>query len=353
MTAVFQYCCIIHSPEFQKFLSTKDNHRLILLDTPTHGNLGDQAIVLAEKKFLQENFTTNDIYEFTQCEYVLCEKRICRSLNLNDVILINGGGFIGTLWQNEEDVFLRILNRLCLHKIVVFPQTVFFEKSDKRILEEEKLKKALEKCNDLTLFIRDFQSYEFMIKKMGMSKKQCIYVPDIVTYLEYEGGFKRKNRVVFCLRNDKEKVFNEKRLQQILEELEKKNFQIVHTDTVVNQRIYKSNREKKVWQKLDEFAQAKLVITDRLHGMLFSAITSTPCIAVDNVSRKVSGGFEWIKDLDYVKCVQECELNTELVMDMLDYSGSHYSNKDLRQYYQIMRECICGSEVTGNSHYER
>ena len=56
-------------------------------------------------------------------------------------------------------------------------------------------------------------------------------------------------------------------------------------------------------KKLAAFSEVKLVITDRLHGMLFSAITHTPCIAIDNLSRKVSGVYEWIKALPYVKII--------------------------------------------------
>ncbi|MBD5449296.1 MAG: hypothetical protein HDR28_03900 [Lachnospiraceae bacterium] len=338
---VLTYYCLTRSSEFQKFIATSDRPRLILLDTPIHGNLGDQAIVLAEKQFLEKNFPMHDIYEFTQQEYIYCERRIYKSINKDDVILIPGGGFIGTLWQNEEDVFLRILNRFFQNKIVVFPQTVYFEKSEKGMVEEEKLKEALQKCRDFTLFCRDFRSYEFVTQKIGMDIKRCKYVPDIVTSLKYDIELKRKNRVLFCLRNDKEKILDEKILQPIVDELRRKDYQIIYMDTMIGRRISKRNREEKVAQKLNEFAQARLVITDRLHGMLFSAITSTPCIAVDNVSRKVSGGYEWIKDLKYIKCVKECELNVALVADLMEYQGGRYSNANFEEYYRTIEECIC------------
>ena len=48
----------------------------------------------------------------------------------------------------------------------------------------------------------------------------------------------------------------------------------------------KENREQLLKQKIEEFQSAELVITDRLHGMIFSVITGTPCIAFDNLMRK-------------------------------------------------------------------
>ena len=38
--------------------------------------------------------------------------------------------------------------------------------------------------------------------------------------------------------------------------------------------------------KLKEFAECETVVTDRLHGMIFSYITSTPCLAVSNSTGK-------------------------------------------------------------------
>ena len=56
-------------------------------------------------------------------------------------------------------------------------------------------------------------------------------------------------------------------------------------------------------KKLDEFRKSKLVVTDRLHGMLFAAITGTPCIALGNSSGKVKGVYDWLTHLDYIQYV--------------------------------------------------
>ena len=65
-------------------------------------------------------------------------------------------------------------------------------------------------------------------------------------------------------------------------------------------------REFEVERKFDEFRRARLVITDRLHGMIFAAITGTPCIALNNSSGKVEGVWSlWLRHLDYVKFVRE------------------------------------------------
>jgi len=54
-------------------------------------------------------------------------------------------------------------------------------------------------------------------------------------------------------------------------------------------------------KKYEEFRNAALVVTDRLHGMIFCAITGTPCIVINSKSPKIKGCFEWLKHLEYIK----------------------------------------------------
>ena len=46
----------------------------------------------------------------------------------------------------------------------------------------------------------------------------------------------------------------------------------------------------------------KVVVTDRLHCMIFCAITKTPCVVFDNSNNKTSGVFSsWLKDYGYIR----------------------------------------------------
>ena len=45
--------------------------------------------------------------------------------------------------------------------------------------------------------------------------------------------------------------------------------------------------EEKIEEMLKKYRKCQLVITDRLHGMIFAAITSTPCIALGNYNHKI------------------------------------------------------------------
>ncbi len=330
---------LICSSEFKKF-QHDENIKMILLDTPEHGNLGDHAIVCAERKFLEIECGIKQLYEFTYDEYSSSSKAIGAYVNERDVIFVPGGGFIGTLWQNEEDILLRIIDQFCNNRIIFFPQTAYFENSAYGKAEEERLRRAVKNTRNLTIFARDWQSYRLLTETIEMDQQHCFYAPDIVTYMKYEGNGVKNNKVILCLRKDKEKVFHEEHLNSIVESLKKRNFDVVNVDTVIRGKVSKEIRKQTVQKKLNEFASGRLVITDRLHGMLFSAIAGTPCIAVDNISQKVSGVFQWIQYLDYVRCVREEELGDELIEEMLNVQGDCYSNVELQGKFTKMKDII-------------
>ena len=65
--------------------------------------------------------------------------------------------------------------------------------------------------------------------------------------------------------------------------------------------------------KWEEFKHARLVITDRLHGMIFSAITGTPCVALNNSNGKVGFEYEWLKNLPYIGFVDDSTDETAII----------------------------------------
>lgn len=56
---------------------------------------------------------------------------------------------------------------------------------------------------------------------------------------------------------------------------------------------------KEIWLA---FALSKLVVTDRLHGMIFCVITGTPCLAIDSSNARVSRFYTaWLQDIGHVR----------------------------------------------------
>ena len=114
--------------------------RFFVFGIPLHGNIGDQAIIYATNKFLNDNYKE---YKVIEIESDIA-KKFCNILKTfigkKELIFIHGGGYIGSLWLNEEKMFRKVVNTFKKNNIIVFPQTIFFSEDEygKKVLFESK-----------------------------------------------------------------------------------------------------------------------------------------------------------------------------------------------------------------------
>ncbi|MBR2529210.1 MAG: glycosyltransferase [Blautia sp.] len=306
----------------------------IILQSPLYGNLGDHAITKAESELLEElgisccDFPcTKDIEYY--CAKITSEKK---------VILINGGGYLGALWPKEEKRFLDTLQAFHKNRIIVFPQTIYFNlKSEEGIRFFKQSKGVYEGHPRLTLFVREKTSLDFM--KEYMPKVHVELVPDIVLNLKWERMDSERHGILVCLRNDKERTISDDEYDRLFEIIRNENDTVSVTDTVVSKEIGLQRLKQAVYDKLKEFSAARLVITDRLHGMVFAAITETPCIVIDSLSPKIRGCHQWIKELDYVRFAESIDDIPELIEELKSVKPA-YNREIIEEALKPLKEAL-------------
>lgn len=319
----------------------KINHKkgtrcAVLMSTPIHGNLGDQAIVYAEYGFLKQ-CGINNIIEVDRFSYENCKTVIQRLVKKNDLIVVCGGGNMGSLWPEEDDIIREIVNIYNMNQIVIFPQTCYYDQTleSKRRLERNYL--AYSECEKLTVALREEKSYSFF--RENFPGIRCILVPDIVLSCEPKMKNQERKDILLCFRNDIEKHITGEVVGDIEKMLENNFLTYRFTDTVVKKYIYKFHREKILKNKWNEFETANLVITDRLHGMIFSVITQTPCIAINNINGKVGHVYsKWLNTFPSVVCVEEKSINIELINQMR--KNTDYKIPNIYDNFRALKECI-------------
>lgn len=311
----------------------------ILISTPKHGNLGDQAIVLAQREFLADSFPDLAVFEIQRFQYELARERIAELVRPCDLIVIDGGGNVGTLWPEENEKMNDIIRRFSGNPVVVFPQTAYFADTDEGRECERRTAAAYASNPRLVFFSRDKATFE-EVASMSPSTAN-IFVPDIVLYHDASSRSERSGALI-CLRDDKERVVSEGASDALRGALEERGLAVSETSTVVSapKRIYDGNRERLLSEKWFEFGSAEVVVTDRLHGMIFSAITGTPCVALDNVSRKVSQGSSWIRHVANIRVATSPEEVPALIDEVLAAGPRAYDRAPLATYHREMREAI-------------
>ncbi|MCX8074608.1 MAG: polysaccharide pyruvyl transferase family protein [Clostridia bacterium] len=300
----------------------------VIFNTPVHGNIGDHAIIYAEKRLLLESDI--EAFEVPTYEEKYCFEYIVKNISPEATILVTGGGFMGSEWFVEEELIRKVILNFPYNKIIIFPQTIYYKEDETGKEKLEKSKEIYNSHKDLHICAREKVSYDIMKKEYP--NVDILLIPDVVLSLKNNNNNKFiREGILLVLRNDKEKNLSQEYTDSILHTA-KHYFRIVkNSDMVINKNISRRKREKIVLEKLDEFQKSKLVITDRLHGMIFSAITNTPCIVLGNYNHKIKGVYDWIKDLDYINYVEDISEVEELVSryDSYDISfdKSNFDNK--------------------------
>jgi len=325
-------------------LNNDENH-IFLIGTPNHGNLGDQAIVYAEMKFLEDHFKEQKIIEITTSDLINHIKSLKKNVKKNDVFALHGGGNLGDEYFWEEEGRRQIISQFKDNKIIVFPQSIYFKDTQNGKKEFEITKFIYGGHPDLTMVARELTSYNIM--KEAFAKNNVIMTPDIVMYLNKSFPRYEREGVLLSLRKDREGVLSIGQKDDI-NNMASSNFdKVIITDTLAECRgsedevleymINVNQREKELNRKWDQFKKVEVVITDRLHGMVFCAITSTPCIVIANYNHKVKDTYEWLKDLNYIKFVSDINEIPGLIKELKTVQIKTYDNTfAIRNYKKII-----------------
>lgn len=309
----------------------------VIIGTPVHDNMGDHLITYSEILFLN-SMGYEKILEIPIEVYKYYRMRLVHAVSDQSDIFVNGGGWMGNVWPDDEKLMQNIVSDFSHHRIFIFPQTIYY---DRRFERYEELVKsgeyAYNHCDNLVLCLRERNSYDFAKKHYRNAK--VLLQPDITLFLH--GKIKihtkknKKKKVGICMRNDRE-VTNQEIGLEITGRLS--GYKHKYISTLEKYRIPTFLRVKAIRRKCRQFAECDFVVTDRLHGMLFAYILDIPCIAYDNLTKKVSGVYdEWLKEKSNILFIRE----TGDIQDIKDYLINLESRKNIDEIdFDILRREI-------------
>lgn len=306
-----------------KEIKIQTNKRCILIGTPIHGNLGDSLIAQQCIEFLKNRY--NYVLEIPEFFYEIFSEKIkfCE----NDDIYICGGGWMGDLYEDElviEDVIKRWPN----NKKIILPQTISFSGTGK-FSSIGRLKMILEKDKKTIICVREEKSYHICINELALSSNKCILLPDMGLLALKNVDLKKNElkRVIFSCRNDVEKNTNDNDIINSRNYLIDKGYECIDSSTVISKKVVKlKEREIIIENKIKEYSQASIVITDRLHSMVFALLAGCKCIAIDNSTHKVLGVYQkWLSNIPGLWVLKiSSQLSKEIIDQCIGYEKKPY-----------------------------
>jgi pyruvyl transferase EpsI len=272
--------------------------KILLLGTPGHNNIGDASIAAGEYEFIKRYFPDYALVEVSADQMDAQYAFIQSITGAEDLIFLHGGGNLGDLYLAEEILRRQVVNDFPDNPIIIFPQTIYFGATEKSGHERAVSSEIYNRHKNLILFTRGASSLAFAQEYFHNVKSFDSL--DMALLLHREYRFAREG-ILACIRdaNDESGIDDGMR-ENIYAITRRFDTSFEKTNNLYTQTISSQMRNMVINEELKKIARHKIVITDRLHGMLFAVITKTPCVVISAKTQKIREFYAYFMDSNAV-----------------------------------------------------
>jgi exopolysaccharide biosynthesis predicted pyruvyltransferase EpsI len=277
----------------------------VLLDYPNHSNVGDSAIWLGEHVVLKHaGIPVSSIGDLFYDSW----EEIAQSVG-NRTILIHGGGNFGDLWERHQIFRERLCKTFVNNRIIQLPQSIHFQDDAKRAASRETFRGH----PDVHLMVRDRSSLEIAEE---FAPNRSYLVPDAALCLPFQNAplHNRPYDMLVLFRTDgesacaglgnlkwpeglrvhstdwlEEEVGFWHRYYQRLRQIDRNKrptFRAFLDKLILDSAARLANT--RFQRGIDLVANARVVVTDRLHTVVLSWLCRTPVYFADNCYGKLN-----------------------------------------------------------------
>jgi pyruvyl transferase EpsI len=326
---------------FQRYLGKR---QVIVALAADYGNLGDVAITYAQEKYLKSCFPEFEVIDFPISSTFTGLKALKRVVTSEDLVTIAGGGNMGDLHYTIEDCRRFIIENFPNNKIISFPQSIDFSDKTKGRRELSKTLRVYSRHKNLHLVAREPVSYENMRKTF--TKNYVYLAPDMVLSLNQMKQEQKRQGVLLCMRKDRESIFSSEERAAFITRFTSAVPDLIQKDTHIGGNgLTLQAREAELFKMWELFRRAEVVVTDRLHGMIFATITGTPCVVLQNISHKIKATYHaWLSSLSHIILQEgyDCAQTIRTVEELRKYPIINIQKPDYTDQYQSLIRALMG-----------
>jgi pyruvyl transferase EpsO len=276
------------------------------IDIPTYFNVGDLLIYKGTEAFF-EQFNVNISYrcgtagiDYNQLEKV-------------DVILMQGGGNFGDLYQVHQKLRESIISKFIGKKIICLPQSIHFE-SEKALVKSAAL---FSQHPDFHFYVRDNASFSIakrFTSNVSMMPDMAHSLHPLVDLTEVGISNASPPRILNLVRIDKEGSKNMCTVNKL--GFDWVNIIMPHDRLILRLyykmlivpflrgkaiRLWSKHCDEIIFRSVNYFLSHTQVHTDRLHGLILAALLGKEIYLKDNSYGKNTRYHQaWLKEYPYL-----------------------------------------------------
>lgn len=309
--------------------SALDGARTVaLVNFPNHGNPGDPAIWLGSRALLLELGVR---VRYRSAWWDLDPGALRRAVG-DAPVLLNGGGNLGDLYAGQQGTRMRVLRELRHNRVLQLPQSIHFadparaaEMADVvaahggfrlMVRERASLARAREQLGVEAVLSPDHALGLGRLERSAAPVRPVLWLarrpgdPEYVAYEEPDSPAVRRVEWLEDVAADETRWDRAGRAALQLNRGVQRRWRAdarwsAPAHAVVS-RTYDALGRRWVQRGVDLLSEARVVVTDKLHGHLLCAMLGVPHVVLDNSYGKVSGTLEaWTSGLPGVHVARD------------------------------------------------
>lgn len=317
-----------------RFRSLRNKRKIIYaLKPPAHNkNVGDQAQVIAIRRWLQKHYPQLPVIELSRNESRYFLPALRWLVKPQDTLLLQSGGNMGDFNKPAENLRLMLISAFPNNKVVSLPQTIHFDKQCQTEAQRERMCRIYQGHQNLMIFARDPESER--LGRQFLPGCRIELFPDFVLSMQYDHHqrINQPPRVLLCFRKGNKSILSSERRLSIKAELP---YVSMFYDTCIGTPLAQQLHEKALMQVIKTIQSFDVIVTDRLHGLIFSVICHKPCVAFNTSTHKMRGGYEWFRDLPFVMFARAPDDIPMLIEQCLKVEDREIPNWNARYFDQL------------------
>ena len=319
----------------KKILINENKKQAYILFGADYCNLGDIAITTAQKRFLTNILDNNyEIIIINNEDTFKVFLDFKKKINKDSFVTFIGGGNHGDIYDFIDFKRRYILKKIKKCKIISFPQTIVYSETFDGNKKLNEFVNNARKNKNFYLFARENNTFK---KYKNLRIENTYLVPDIVFSLDNKIKKYDRNGIGLVFRDDNEKSLSIDFQNKLISDLKEKNEKYEMMDTC-GYDLKLDDYNNFLYYYLNKIAKKRLVITDRLHGMIFCYITNTPCIVFNNNNSKIQSTYDtWLGKQNFIILSSENDESLNEKINIL-LNLKEIKKEDITKYFDKLIE---------------
>ena len=191
--------------------------------------------------------------------------------------------------------------------------------------------------SNVNIFFNDKISFNLSNKYFNGKK---YYIPNIATYYDeyFEKERKSKKENILIIFKEMEDSHYLEKIKNIISKYFK-SITVNYKDIIANKS---KNDDQYLPNIMERIKENEIILTNDWYGMMISAISGISCIIFDSKNIILKSEYNWFKELDYIRFVNniESDLEKEILLLKNKTTPNIYNKSIYNTYYDLIKNII-------------